>query len=70
MGPLPQLHRFVVATLLLMLFLAGGIWLAAFLDVPMRGIGLGLGVGLLVVWLATHDFRRPRERPVRISRRR
>ena len=70
MGPLPQLHRFVVATLLLMLVLAGGIWLAAFLDVPMRGIGLGLGVGLLVVWLATHDFRRPRERPVRISRRR
>jgi len=70
MGPLPQLHRFLVATLLLTLCLAGGIWLAGVLDLPMRGIGVGLGVGLLVVWLATHDFRRPRERPVRISRRR
>ena len=62
MGPLPQLHRFLVATLLLTLCLAGGIWLAGVLDLPMRGIGVGLGVGLLVV--------RPRERPVRISRRR
>ena len=70
MGPLPQLHRFLVATLLLTLCLAGGIWLAGVLDLPMRGIGVGIGVGLLVVWLATHDFRRPRERPVRISRRR
>ena len=70
MGPLPQLHRFFVAALLLVLFLAGGIWLAGFLDLPLEGIGVGLGIGLLVVWLATHDFRRPRERPVRISRRR
>jgi hypothetical protein len=53
-----------------MLFLAGGIWLAGLFDLPLGGIGVGLGAGLLVVWLATHDFRRPRERPIRISRRR
>jgi len=70
MGPLPQLHRLLVAALILTLCLAGGIWLAGFLDVPVRGIGLGLGVGLLLVWLTIHDFHRPRERPVRISRRR
>ena len=70
MGPLPPLHRLVVATLLLMLCLAGGIWLAGFLDLPMPGIGVGLGAGVLLVWLATHDFHRPRPRPVRVSRRR
>ncbi|WP_432479755.1 hypothetical protein [Nocardioides sp. GXQ0305] len=59
-----------MAALLLMLFLAGGIWLAGLFDLPLGGIGVGLGAGLMVVWLATHDFRRPRERPIRISRRR
>ena len=70
MGPLPQLHTFLVAALLLVLGLAGGIWLAVLLELPLRGIGVGLGIGLLLVWLATHDFRGPRERTVRISRRR
>lgn len=70
MGPLPQLHRLVVAALLLVLGLAGGVWLAVFLELPLGGIGVGLGAGLLLVWLATHDFRGPRSRPVRISRRR
>ena len=71
MGPLPQLHRLLVATLLLVLCLAGGISLAGYLDVPLDGIGLGRGRGGLLVWLATHDFHhRPRPRPVRITRRR
>ena len=70
MGPLPQFHKFLVALLLLTLGLAGGIWLAGMLDLPLGGIGVGLGVGLLLAWLVTHDFSRPRERPVRIPRRR
>ena len=70
MGPLPQLHTFLVAALVLMTGLAGGIWLATLLELPLRGIGVGLGAGLLLLWLATHDFRGPRERPVRIHRRR
>ena len=70
MGPLPQLHKFLVAVLLLTLGLAGGIWLAGVLDLPLKGIGVGLGVGLLLAWLVTHDFRHPQQRPVRIPRRR
>ena len=70
MGPLPQFHKLLVAVLVLLLSLAGGIWLAVFLDLPLGGIGVGLGVGLLLAWLLTHDFHRPRERPVRILRRR
>lgn len=69
MGPLPQLHKYVLAVLLLVLGLAGGIWLADVLQLPRGGIGAGLGVGLLLAWLVTHDFR-PRQRPVRIPRRR
>ena len=70
MGPLPPLHRLSVAALVLLVSLAGGIWLAGFLDLPLGGIGVGLGLGLLLAWLLTHDFGHPRERPVRITRRR
>ena len=70
MGPLPPLHRLVVAVLLLVLCLVAGISLAGFLDLPLPGIGAGLAVGVLLVWLAIHDFHRPRPRPVRIPRRR
>jgi len=70
MGPLPQLYTFLVALLLLTAGLAGGIWLAGFLDLPLGGVGVGLGVGLLLAWLVTHDFSHPRERPVRATRRR
>jgi len=70
MGPLPRFHTFLVATLVLLLSLAGGIWLAVLLELPLGGIGVGLGLGLLLAWLLTHDFGHPRERPVRITRRR
>ena len=70
MGPLPKFHKVLVAVLLLTLGLAGGTWLAGVLDLPLGGIGVGLGVGLLLAWLVTHDFSHPRERPVRIPRRR
>ena len=70
MGPLPPLHKFSVAALVLLVSLAGGIWLATLLDLPARGIGAGIGVGLLLAWLLTHDFSHPHERPVRVTRRR
>ena len=70
MGPLPPLHKFSLAVLVLLVSLAGGIWLATLLDLPAGGIGAGIGVGLQLAWLLTHDFGHPRERPVRITRRR
>lgn len=70
MGPLPQLHTILVATLVLAVCLTGGIWLAGFLDLPLGGVGVGLGLGLLLAWLLTHDFGQDRQRPVRIPRRR
>lgn len=70
MGPLPALHRLLLGAVVVLLGVAGGVWLAIRLDLPLVGIGVGLGLGLLLVWLATHDFRRPRERHVRVTRRR
>ena len=70
MGPLPQFYRFVVVALLLALCLATGIWLAGYLRLPLGGLGVGLGAGLLLAWLVTHDFT-PRDRgAARIPRRR
>ena len=60
MGPLPALHRLVIAGLVLLLSLAGGIWLAGHLNLPLRGIGVGLAAGGLLAFLVLHDFRRTR----------
>ncbi|HYH33799.1 MAG TPA: hypothetical protein VD814_01470 [Nocardioides sp.] len=70
MGPLPPLHRLLIAALLIAVGLGGGVWLASWLHLPLRGVGVGLAAGCLLTWLATHDFARRPERPVRIVRRR
>ncbi len=61
MGPLPQLHRVLIAALVLVLSLGGGLWLASYLDLPLGGVGVGLAAGCLLAYLLVHDFnqRRP-----------
>lgn len=68
MGPLPQLYRYLVAALALLVSLAGGVWLAGRLDLPLGGFGVGLGAGCLLAFVLVHDFRG--ERDTRVDRRR
>jgi hypothetical protein len=70
MGPLPQYYRLVVVSLLVALCVATGIWLAGYLQLPLGGLGVGLGAGVLLAWLVTHDFTPRDRRAVRIQRRR
>jgi fatty acid desaturase len=56
MGPLPQLYRLVVAGTVVVLALAGGLWLAGWFALPLGGIGVGLGAGCLLAFVLTHDF--------------
>jgi hypothetical protein len=58
-GPLPQLHRFLIAALVLVLSLGAGVWLAAYLDLPLGGVGVGLGAGCLLAYVLVHDFGHP-----------
>ena len=60
MGPLPALYRVLIAGLVLLLSLAFGIWLAQSRDLPLGGVGVGLGAGSLLAFLFVHDFRRTR----------
>ena len=60
MGPLPALHRLLIAGVVLLLSLASGIWLAERHDLPLGGFGVGLGAGCLLTYLFVHDFRRTR----------
>lgn len=57
MGPLPQLYRYLVAGLALLVSLAGGVWLAGRLELPLGGFGIGLGAGCLIAFALVHDFR-------------
>lgn len=60
MGPLPTLHRVLIAGLVVLLSLASGIWLAQHRDLPLGGLGVGIGAGCLLAFLLVHDFRRTR----------
>lgn len=62
MGPLPALHRLLIAGLVLLLSLAAGVWLAERQDLPLDGFGVGIGAGGLLAYLLVHDFRRTRPR--------
>lgn len=55
MGPLPRLYRFLVAGVVTVLGLAGGIWLARWMELPLGGIGVGLVAGGALAFLATRD---------------
>jgi hypothetical protein len=68
MGPLPQLYRLLVAGVLVLLGVAGGVWLAGWLTLPLGGVGVGLGAGCLLAFLVTRDH--PAARPARAPRRR
>ena len=69
MGPLPQLHRYSDRCVSCCSSAwASGVWLAGYYDLPLGGVGVGLGVGCLLAYLLVHDFRRPRS--VRVTRRR
>lgn len=60
MGPLPALHRLLIAGLILLLSVAAGVWLAGRQDLPLGGLGVGLVAGSLFSYLLIHDFRRTR----------
>lgn len=68
MGPLPQLYRYLIAGLVVLLCLGSGVWLAQELELPLGGIGVGLGAGSLLAFVLVHDF--GRTRPTRVTRRR
>ena len=55
MGPLPQLYRLLVAGVVVLLSVAGGVWLASWLTLPLGGVGVGLGAGCLLAFLVTRD---------------
>ena len=60
MGPLPALHRLLIAGVVLLLSTASGAWLAERLDMPLGGLGVGILAGCLFTFLLVHDFRRTR----------
>ncbi len=69
MSPLPQLYRLVIAGVVVVLSLAGGVWLTRWLELPLGGVGVGFGAGCLLAYAATrswsserHDEPAPRRR--------
>ena len=60
MGPLPALHRLLIAGLILLLCVVSGVWLAASHDLPLGGFGIGIGGGSVLAFLLLHDFQRTR----------
>lgn len=69
MGPLPPLHKMVLVAALLLACLGTGVWLAGHFDLPLGGTGVGLGAGLLLAYVVTHDFDHRPPRSVRVRRR-
>jgi ABC-type Fe3+-siderophore transport system permease subunit len=62
LGPLPRLHRTLVAICAIALFVAGGAWVTFTLTGPLLtsvGAGIGAGIGAVVVLLLLHQ-RQPR----------
>lgn len=69
LGPLPRLYRSLVATAALIVFIAGGLWLAQILPLPVGGLLLGGVAGVLIAFILVHDFHRRRTQSGRIVRR-
>jgi hypothetical protein len=61
-GPLPRIYRILVIAGVLLLSVAGGLWLAhsLVLDLPFRGLLIGLAFGVLIAFALVHDFSRGR----------
>lgn len=64
LGPLPPLYRWIVCSLVLLVCVGLGAWLAWTLPIPLvapMGAGIGAALGVLLMVLLLHD-RSPRER--------
>jgi hypothetical protein len=67
------MHRLLVIAGAIVLSVGGGVWLAhsLALALPLRGVLVGLALGVLIAFVLVHDFSRGRQvRPVRVTRRR
>jgi hypothetical protein len=53
----------LIAALVLVLSLGAGVWLADYLDLPLGGVGVGLGAGCLLAYVLVHDFGHPDRSP-------
>jgi hypothetical protein len=69
LAPLPRLYRIVLFAVALALGIGSGVLLASAWGPPAGGVLVGLGAGILVAFLLTHDFH-PAPRPARVHRRR
>lgn len=69
LGPLPRLYRSLVATTAIIVFIAGGIWLAQLRPLPVGGLLVGSVAGVLIAFVLVHDFHQRRTQPARIVRR-
>lgn len=72
LGPLPALHRLLVASGVVTVFLGLGVWLGVDpgvqLDLP-AGLLAGTVAGLVLAFALVHDFHRRQARAVRVRRR-
>jgi uncharacterized membrane protein len=69
LAPLPRLHRIIVIASVLLIGVVAGVWVAQSWSLPVGGLLVGTGAGLVVAFLLTHDFHHA-PRPVRVQRRR
>lgn len=72
LGPLPALHRLVVALGVVAVFLGLGVWLGVDpgIRIDLRvGLVAGTAAGLVLAFALLHDFHRRQARPVRVRRR-
>ena len=70
LGPLPQLHRWLLLTTTLVVGLASGAWIAHFTVLPVAatvGAAFGALAGVLLGYVLVHDWSH-RPRPVRVHR--
>jgi hypothetical protein len=71
-GPLPRIYRNRVIAGTILLFVAGGVWLAhSFaLPLPFRGVLVGMAFGALIAFALVHDFSGGRQaRSLKVTRR-
>lgn len=71
-GPLPTLHKIVLAVAALIICTGIGLWVGVMPDIPLDiGVGLltGTGVGVAAAFALVHDFHERESRPARVRRR-
>ncbi len=72
LGPLPPLHRVIVAACALAACLGFGAWLTLVLPDPLlsrAGVGVGAALGVIAVIVLLREPPEPHERRVRVHRR-